>query len=393
MSPLSPLPGAVPIEEGQDLPTGAVAHYGSPSREERAIGRGEAYTDLSHLDIIEVHGPDRLDWLNSLTSQRLLDLQPGDSTETLSLDPTGHIEHAAGVIDDGTSTWLMLDSGCGRPFADYLTSMKFMKQVDVKLREDVGAVGAHVRASVALAAVAVSGGESGSIPLIWHDPWPVTGPGGATYGPVDEEHPGVELRTCIALVALDAGAESDQRIAGREQVRGKLRQDTLDHLAEAGLAPAGLLAWEALRITSWRPRFGAEVIERSMPHEYDWLRSAVHLKKGCYRGQEAVAKIVNMGKPPRRLTMLYLEGPVDELPRRGDDVVHDGTVVGTITSAIRAGVDGPVALALLRRSTPADAVLEVGAFHAGQQTIVTPTGKSSASPATRPGAEFRRRLM
>src|SRR5699024_12183905 len=77
---------------------------------------------------------------------------------------------------------------------------------------------------------------------------------------------------------------------------------------EADLPCAGSLAAEALRIAAWRPRWETEVDERSIPHESDWLRSAVHLEKGCYRGQETVAKVHNRGHAPRRLTMLHLDG-------------------------------------------------------------------------------------
>ena len=372
------LPGAVLIDDGVDA--GVVAHYGSPSREERALLRGEAFTDLSHCDVVQVSGPDRLDWLNSLTTQKLSGIEPGTSTETILLDPSGHIENVAGVLDDGESSWLLLDAGWGQPMADFLQSMRFMKRVEVVVREDVGAFGAHGRAVEALAAIALRGGVGEGMLLVWRDPWPHTCEGGATYGPVDAEHPAAPWDAAIALVPREGRAEAAAQ------------------LAASGLTPAGFTAWEAARITAWRPRPATEVAGRSLPHELDWLRTAVHLRKGCYRGQEAVAKVVNLGKPPRRLAMLYLEGPVDELPQSGDDVVQQaesGTpqVVGTVTSAIRDSEEGPVALALLRRSTPADAVLHVGSFQAGQHAIVDPAGKSSASPATRPGAEFRRRLM
>ena len=133
-----------------------------------------------------------------------------------------------------------------------------------------------------------------------------------------------------------------------------------------------------------------EMVERALPHELDWLRTAVHLDKGCYRGQETVAKLVNLGRPPRRCVELFLEGPIDELPESGDPEKSGGRNVGVVTSAIRHPDDGPIALALVRRALDPAAVLDVGNFCAGQTVIVDPEGKSSASPAERPGAEFRR---
>lgn len=130
---------------------------------------------------------------------------------------------------------------------------------------------------------------------------------------------------------------------------------------------------------------------KALPHELDWLRTAVHLNKGCYRGQETVAKVVNLGRPPRRLTMLLLEGEYGELPAGGSEVMWEGRPAGEITSAARSVDDGPVALALLRRAVPADAVLDVGDYCASQRVVVNPGGKSSASPATRPGSELRGR--
>ena len=115
----------------------------------------------------------------------------------------------------------------------------------------------------------------------------------------------------------------------------------------------------------------------------------MHLHKGCYRGQETVAKLINLGRPPRRLVLLYLEGPIDELPAHGDAVKLGERAVGVVTSAVRHFEEGPLALALLRRNVAPGAVLSIGNFQASQQEIVTPEGKSSVSPAERPGQEFR----
>ncbi len=365
-SPLLELPGAV---EG-DGPDARVAdHYGAPFPEQRALVEGRAFTDLSHTDVVVVNGTDRLKLINLLSTQLVEDLPAGSSTELMTLSPTGHIESAIGLFDDGEAAWVLADVGLGQPFVDFLISMRFMMRVEAEVRSDLAVLGGYGRASEALGAVALRG--AGQRPVVWEDPWPRTAEASATYGPRDSEHPAAGQARFLAVVE-------------REELVGAAQE-----LAGAGLRPAGMAAWEATRVAQWRPRPAAEVDERSLPHELDWLRTAVHLHKGCYRGQETVAKLVNLGRPPRRLALLYLEGPVDELPARGDAVTLGERAVGVVTSAVRHFEDGPLALALLRRNAAVDAVLSIGNFRASQQEIVTPQGRSSASPAERPGRELR----
>ena len=143
---------------------------------------------------------------------------------------------------------------------------------------------------------------------------------------------------------------------------------------EAGVEPAGMMAYEALRIEALRPRLGKETDHRTIPHELDLLRTAVHLHKGCYRGQETVARVHNLGRPPRRLVFLHLDGSGHVLPEPGTDVMAPGNPrpVGQLTSVARHHEDGPIALALVKRSTPADVDLQVGDVAAAQTVIVEP---------------------
>jgi folate-binding protein YgfZ len=130
-----------------------------------------------------------------------------------------------------------------------------------------------------------------------------------------------------------------------------------------------------LRIAAWRPRFATEVDEKSIPHELDWMRSAVHLAKGCYRGQETVAKVHNLGHPPRRVVMLHLDGSESVLPAEGDEVLLGDKVVGRVTSVARHHELGPIALAVVKRMTDPDAVLTIpvdGSLVAAAQEIIVP---------------------
>ncbi len=350
------------------FPRGVAAHYGSPFREERALRTGGAFTDLSCLDILDISGPDTLSWLSSLSTQDVQNLRPGDSSELLFLDPKGHIEYAAGALASESGLLLLLDPGYGASLADFLLSMRFMKRVEIVERSDLTALG-YVFPDDESATH--QGYPPQPEPLIWRDPWPHTAQKSATYGPEDARHRACGIRRVIEILA-------------QENLTARAAQ-----LLKEGLTPAGYVAWEALRISLWRPSIKEVIPGHTLPHELDWLRSAVHLSKGCYRGQEAVAKLVNLGRTPRRLTYLYLEGPDDSLPAPGSEITSEGKTVGTLMSVSRTWEEGPVALALLTRSLPASSSLEIGKFLASQEVIVALDGKSSASLHERPGSELR----
>ena len=333
-------PGAVEATGPDD---GVAWHYGDPVAEQRALEAGTAVVDQSHLGVVTVTGPDRLTWLHSITSQQLSDLPPFTSTETLVLSPHGHIEHVAAVVDDGATTWLLTETA--PDLVTWLDSMRFMRRVEVAdVTEDWAALGEPIDAE---------GDAEG--PTTWRDPWPLTAPGGAAYGPADADHPSRPWR--LTLVPRAALAEE---VAARQA---------------AGARLAGTWASEALRIAAWRPR-STEVDHRTIPHELDWLRTAVHLAKGCYRGQETVARVHNLGRPPRRLVLLHLDGSGHGIPDPGAEVTAGERVVGSVTSVARHHVLGPIALAVIRRGVPVDDDLLVaaddGAVAAAQEIVVRP---------------------
>ena len=149
-----------------------------------------------------------------------------------------------------------------------------------------------------------------------------------------------------------------------------------DRLTDAvGSRPlAGHLAWEALRVAAARPRLGFETDHRTIPHEIGWLSTAVHLDKGCYRGQETVARVHNLGRPPRRLVLLHLDGTQEELPGPGSPVSVAGSderPVGFLGTAVHHTELGPIALAVVKRQTPDDARLVVAGMAAAIDPLVT----------------------
>ncbi|WP_249138474.1 CAF17-like 4Fe-4S cluster assembly/insertion protein YgfZ [Phycicoccus avicenniae] len=332
-SPLLRRHGAVE-EEGPDA--GVAAHYGDPMREQRLLAEGLAVVDLSHRGVVTVSGPDRLSWLHSMTTQDLTGLRPRQSVETLVLTPKGHVEHAVHLVDDGEVAWLTTEPGGAPALAAWLDSMRFMLRVEV----------ADVTDGWAVLGEPLGGESADGEPLAWVDPWP--GPVGdtAVYGPL-EGHPA-------------AGR------AWRELIvpRGDLESAVGDRPV------AGSWAAEALRVLAWRPRLGLETDHRTIPHEVDWLRSAVHLHKGCYRGQETVARVHNLGRPPRRIVFLHLDGSGHVLPDAGAPVLAGEREVGRLTSVARHFEDGPVALAVVKRNVPTDADLLVGGVAAAQTVVV-----------------------
>jgi folate-binding protein YgfZ len=297
---------AVLVEAGPDK--GAVWHFGEPVKEQRALEAGTAWADLSHHNIIAVSGEDRLKWLHDLTTQFVSDLQPGVWMANMILDAKGHVEFQFNVVDDGTTTFLVLDPGYSGQLIEYLTKMKFMLRVDVK---DASSEFAVLRAPGA--------------------PTDIGGP--------------------FALVPRSEVEEMKKTFGGVA-------------------TQVGTWALDAERVAAHRPRIGFETDHKSIPNEIGVLNGAVHMKKGCYRGQETVAKIYNLGNPPRRLVMLHLDGSDVGFPAVGTKIENDGIVVGFIGTVARHHELGTIALAVVKRNTPIEATLMVGGVPAAQQVIV-----------------------
>ena len=447
-SPLLDAPGAVAADSGA-VPGGAPAgpgaaaagpvpaadpdalvpaHYGDPLREQRLLADGLAVSALAR-DVVAVTGADRLTWLTTLSSQRLTGLTPGDGgAEALLLDARGHIAHALAALDDGRTLLLVTEAGDGPALADLLDRMRFMLRVEVRPREDLVALGAlgAGRERLRRAADAV-----GALAGAWTDPWPGVVEGGTSYDVgLDSPHPGRAYAAGFVLVPATrvvevvrafaaGGLANEESPAGGPADESAVENAAGGPAAESGGALtavaehdalAGAMAWEALRIEAGRPRRAREVDERAIPHELDWLRTAVHLTKGCYPGQETVARTLNLGRPPRRLTLLQLDGLAGGLPAPGDVVRLGERPVGAVTSVARHHELGPIALALLRRGVPAEAALSVdvseaadgpapgervvvGRVAAAQEPLVAPEGRAQASPAERPGAGLRTSLL
>ena len=298
---------AVLVESGPDK--GAPWHFGQPFKEQQALLEGRAWVDLSHLSVIAISGADRLRWLHDLTSQHLEALAPSTWMEALILDPQGHIEYQFLIVDDGTTSFLILDNQYKQPLIDYLTKMKFMLRVEVS------------DATADFALIRIPGAQT------------------EIGGPFE-----LVKRNNLHARAAELNSVATQ---------------------------AGIWANEALRVAQGRMRIGFETDHKTIPNEVGVLNKSVHMQKGCYRGQETVAKVFNLGQPPRRLVMLHLDGSEVDIPAQGSDVTLDGVKVGFIGTVARHYELGTIALALIKRNTPSDALLSASGIAASQHELAS----------------------
>ena len=296
---------AVIVEAGPDA--GAIWHFGEPNQEQRALAAGSAWADLSHRSVLSVSGADRLSWLHSLTTQDVEKLPAGLWVSALILDPNGHIVHQIYLVDDGTTTWIHTEKEKLTDLLAFLEKMKFMLRVEVQDRTNEYAV---------LRAPGVADGFGGPYALV-------------TYDELDE------MKSAFNKSHIQVGT----------------------------------WALDAERVAAGRARILFETDHKSIPNELGFLNNAVHMKKGCYPGQETVAKVFNLGQPPRRLTLLHLDGSAIVMPNTGDKIMLDEKEVGFIGTVARHYELGPIALGVIKRNVPIEATLTSGDVSASQELI------------------------
>ncbi len=220
-----------------------------------------------------------------------------------------------------------MEPGTAAPLVEFLDSMRFMLRVEL----------ADVTGGYAVLSVAGPDADEAAAPL------------------------------AEAAVARTAGPVGTDYLVPREQLAGLAAA-----AQDRGARLAGTWAYEAFRIAAYQPRYGLDTDHKTIPHEVGWIETAVHLSKGCYRGQETVARVHNLGHPPRRLVFLHLDGSEDRLPSHGGEVALDGKAVGFVGSTARHFELGPIGLALVRRTTPVEATLVADGVAASQEVIVPP---------------------
>ena len=308
--------GAIVADTGLDA--GVPWHFGDPYGEQRRLDVPGSAVELSHRGVITVTGPDRLSWLHSLTTQHLEQLAPGVGVTTLVLSPQGHIEHALYGVDDGETFWAHTEPGAAAAAVAWLDRMRFMTRVEVA-------------------------DQTAEYAIVWR-----SGPADSAGKPIARSGP--------------------DSLGGHELFVPR------SELAAAldGFARAGTWAYEARRIAAGVPRIGQDSDHRAIPNELGLLGPAVHLEKGCYRGQETVARVHTLGRPPRRLVRLHLDGSVDALPAVGAALELDGRAVGFVGASARHYELGPIALGLIKRNVDPGSTLLVDGIAAGQEVLVDP---------------------
>ncbi|NYI88617.1 hypothetical protein HNR02_001940 [Amycolatopsis endophytica] len=370
VSPLLAAPGAVAPPD--DHPEQGVPwHWGDPFAEQRTAVRGVAVVDRSHREVLKVTGPERLSWLHLVISQHVIELPEGRGTEALILDSHGRIDthmvlaHVDGAVhldsDPGPEATSALPKGGKQRLREYFEAMKFWSQVEIADVSDDLAVLTLLGpdADRVLSALDISLGS---------EPY--------------------------AVVPVEGGFARRMPWPGRSSVDLLVPRADLagwwGRITDAGARPAGTWAFDALRVESLHPRRGVDTDEKAIPHEVNWIGSAAHVAKGCYRGQETVAKVFNVGRPPRRMVLLHLDGSPEIYPETGDPVRLGERVVGRVGSVAQHHELGPIALALLKRSAPVDAELLAGDEDRVVQAAVDPDSVPAEGAA--PGREAAARL-
>ncbi|MGL4307217.1 MAG: YgfZ/GcvT domain-containing protein [Mycobacteriaceae bacterium] len=337
-SPILSTVGAVGAQP-DSADAGVAWHYGDPLREQKTATVAAVMVDRSHRGVLALSGPQRLSWLHTLSSQHVADLADGESAESLSLDVNGRVEDHLVLTDIADLTWIDTERSRVTALLAFLQKMVFWSKVEPRDAHTELAVisllgpqleDLHILTALGITALpepyrAVARTDGGFVRRM---PWP----------------------TSEAPIALDVLVPRDQ-----------LTQ-LWSELQAVAVVPAGMWAFEALRVAALRPRLGLDTDDRTLPHEVGWIGGineggAVHLDKGCYRGQETVARIHNLGKPPRHLVLLHLDGAADSCPRPGSAIAVDSRVVGRVGTVIDHFELGPIALALVKRTIPVDAPL------------------------------------
>jgi folate-binding protein YgfZ len=333
------------------------AHRGDPLAEQRAMARSAAVVDRSDRGVIAVPGEDRLSWLHLLLTQHVSELPEGTGTEALVLDVNGRVLHHMAVAHVGGTVFLDTEPGGVPELLAYLVKMVFWSKVEPR------------DATAELAVLSVVGPSTPDV-LARAGAEVPPGPGGVLALPGS----GFVRRTD------GPGADGADLLVPRAE-----RDAWWQRLVDAGARPAGAMAYDALRVEALRPQLGVDTDERTIPHEVGWIGSAVHLTKGCYRGQETVARVANLGRPPRRLVLLHLDGGDEHLPAPGDPVLRDGRAIGRVGSVVQHHELGPVALALVKRSVPVDAELVAGEGEHASPARIDPDSYEPDDGAPRPG--------
>jgi folate-binding protein YgfZ len=255
-----------------------------------ALTTGKALADLSSWRKIEVSGADGTSWLDALVTADLEDMRPGRARRSLLLSPTGGVRADFTVVNPNGGLLLIQDPSQPRSIFDLLSPYILSSDVQLSDRsEDL--------ALFAFPGLAMAPDVPGATPSV---------------------------PSC-----LGQGADLIAPVEGHE----RFLSDMADTFALAARDDV-----EAWRVRAGIPRFGQDVTDEDLPQE-GGLEAAVSFGKGCFLGQEAVAKVRNLGHPRRVLLLVEADAPL----RQGDQIFSEEASIGTVTSA-----SGNIAIAKVR---------------------------------------------
>ncbi|MFQ5860615.1 MAG: aminomethyltransferase family protein [Dehalococcoidia bacterium] len=293
---------------GWDLP----AWYGTGEQEYAAIQGGAALVDRSYLGRLQATGKDVLDLLNRLSTNRVVDLLSGEAVPTVLTTERGRIIDLVSVANLGDSILVVTSPQTRGQVAQWIDRYTFLEEVAV---EDV---------TPDTALLTLLG--PGSPELVQG----VLGAGAAALAPWRSTPALLDGLSLQVLRTDPLGVLGYDLLVGAEEAERLFR-----HLLEAGeplgLRPVGMVALELLRLRRGWPVHGKELGEAYNPLEAG-LKGAISFTKGCYIGQEVVARLDTYQKVQRQLVVLAFDGSAVQ---EGDRLLQEDREAGRVTSAAR----------------------------------------------------------
>ncbi|RAV32786.1 CAF17-like 4Fe-4S cluster assembly/insertion protein YgfZ [Corynebacterium heidelbergense] len=370
----SALDGTVAAEASGDadaLQRPTAWHYGDPLGEQAKWENGRiGLVDQWDRRALEVAGPEASAWLNNLISQKVDAIGPGEYTEALILDGQGHVEHYLRVlaVEGPEGLRLILDTPATRAeeLTDYLRRMIFWAQVEVNPLKAAPLSAVFPAGCLGTAPGPRAGGRASLREVLAEAKLAELPPVARAWSAeaLDVMVDFWALRFLGAVPVLDLWSPREQFAATWDALT-RPGSDT------RGALPLGAMAYQALRIGGREPQIDTDLDARTIPHEVPLFlgsgafsgatqkavaeegpapAAAVHLNKGCYRGQETVSRVHNLGRSPRVLVQLQVDGSQERLPSVGAEVRAANRVVGRIGSVVYDATYGPIALALVKRA-------------------------------------------
>ena len=303
----------------------------------RLLGEEAGCLEREDTGFVEVTGPDAADFLQGQLTNDIDDLSPGEALYAALLDRKAHIVADCRVLALASSHYLLVaELSAAQALLQHLTTYKIGRDVELadlsEIRSSVSVIGPATRS---LLDTACAGDESSHLLT------------------------SVEGIECIAL-GTDDGVDLI--------VESSRRKELISALSSRGVVEVPETASEILRIESGRPRFGHELTTASMPAEVGIVERAISFDKGCYLGQEPVARLHYKGRPNRLLRGLRLSRPGQE----GEVVYGEDRELGQISSACVSPALGPIALAIIRREAEPGATVAVGEDRATAEIVELP---------------------